>query len=123
MVRTIKRMNKNLEVCYHFANNEWLFKHDHYDQIYRTLSIEDQLQFPSDVSTIDWNEYSKSIWIGTRRYLLNEDDSTVRQAIHRQRKINIIFRLIHFFVYLFMMIIPCMFAIIFPIRMILANHS
>ncbi|XP_075678003.1 fatty acyl-CoA reductase 1-like [Dermatophagoides pteronyssinus] len=122
MVKTMKRIQKYCDVYHHFLNNEWLFKHNHYDQIYRTLSVDDQLRFPSDVSTIDWNEYSNTIWIGTRRYLLNEDDSTIKQAIYRQRKINIIFGLIHFFVYLFMMIIPCMFAIIFPIRMILANY-
>lgn len=109
MVRTMKRINRILNVINYFCNNQWQFRNDNYEQIYRTLSINDQREFPSNVSTINWNDYSEWIWIGIRRYLLDEMDSTIENAIRRQRKLYIIYGLINLLIFLSILIILVLF--------------
>ncbi len=83
MVKVTLKMHRAFTVLEHFTNKEWCFHNDSYLQIHDLLSPEDQKIFSSDIRKIDWREYAKNVYMGTRRYLLKEDDSNIEKAKRR----------------------------------------
>ena len=93
MVKMTQKMHRAFTVLEHFTTKEWCFHNDNYYQIYDQLSEEDQKTYFSDVRKIDWRKYAESLYLGTRRYLLKEDDSTVEKARQRLSYICLIYKL------------------------------
>ena len=100
LVQVTKRMHRAFDVLEHFTNLEWQFVYGNYNKIFNQLNSTEQILFESNVSTIDWAQYCDSLYMGSRRYLLNEDDSTVELGKKRQKRIEIYFVILKLFWYL-----------------------
>lgn len=87
LVKVTQKMHRAFQVLEKFTTKEWLFHSDNYFYILDQLPEEDQKEYFSDVRKIDWRKYAESVYLGTRRYLLKEDDSTVEKAKQRLSKI------------------------------------
>lgn len=69
-----------------FTTHEWRFPNDNAQRLWRSLSEQDRAQFPFDVTGLDWTKYLECYALGTRRYIMKEDDSTLPKArVHLQR--------------------------------------
>ncbi|OTF69920.1 Male sterility domain-containing protein [Euroglyphus maynei] len=88
LLNITKRMHLGFDTLEPFTNNEWRFQYQNYHDIYYQLSPREQEIFRSDIDSLDWMKYVDDATLGTRRYLLNEDDSTIGKAIERQKFIN-----------------------------------
>ena len=105
MVRIIKKMHRAFDVLEHFTSREWRFVCQNYIQIFSQLETKEQMLFESNVSKIDWVDYCDSVALGTRRYLLNEDDSTIEKARKRMVWINIGYSVFKTIIYILIAVI------------------
>lgn len=99
MVKVTKKMHRAFDVLEHFTNREWCFRYKNYSEIFATLNHSEQLLFESNVASINWIHYCDSLYMGSRRYLLNEDDSTIEQGIRRQNTLIVVYRLLDSIIY------------------------
>ncbi|KAI7693619.1 Fatty acyl-CoA reductase 1 [Sarcoptes scabiei] len=116
MVDVTNKMHRAFEVLDHFTNHQWEFRNEKYLKIFNQLERGDQNLFASNVETIDWFSYCDSLYIGTRRYLLNEDDSTIEDGKRRQNLLTIIYGILNFIIYS-TLALPLLYAfwnVIFP---------
>ena len=93
MVKMTQKMHRAFTVLEHFTTKEWCFHNDNYFLIYDNLPEEEKKTYFSDVRQIDWRKYAENVYLGTRRYLLKEDDSTVEKAKQRLNFICLIYKL------------------------------
>lgn len=100
MVKVTGKMHRAFDVLEHFTNHQWCFRHHAYQRIFEKLSKDDQVTFESNVRAIDWPFYCNSLQMGSRRYLLNEDDSTIEAGLKRQARLTIIWGIIDSLLYL-----------------------
>ena len=103
MVKVTKKMHRAFDVLEHFTNREWCFRYHNYSQIFSRLQPNEQEMFESNVGTIDWFRYCDSLQMGSRRYLLNEDDSTIEQALRRQNLLTLIYGILDGIIYMSML--------------------
>lgn len=89
MMKVTRKMHRAFDVLEHFTNHQWVFRYEHYNQIYESLTPADQQCYPSKIASIDWIQYCDSLYMGSRRYLLNEEDSTIPRGVRRQRFLTI----------------------------------
>ncbi|KAF7495943.1 Fatty acyl-CoA reductase 2 [Sarcoptes scabiei] len=88
LMKITKQMHRGFDTLQPFTNREWFFRYENYRDIFNSLSEHDQQIFPSDISKIDWYDYIDGATLGTRRYMMKEDDSSIEQAIRRQKLLN-----------------------------------
>jgi len=112
MVKVTFKMHRAFTVLEHFTNKEWYFHNENYLEIYNLLSTDDQERFNSDIRKVDWRHYAKSVYMGTRRYLLKEDDSNIEKAKKRLLFIRVSYFLFQVFLFalLFYFIISPLFT-------------
>lgn len=116
MVRVTLKMHRAFAVLEHFTNKEWSFHNDNYLHIHSKMSDQDKRTFFSDIREINWREYAHDLYMGTRRYLLKEDDSNIEQAHKR-------LQLICFAYLLFQLILAALlfYTIVYPIGVTISN--
>lgn len=69
-----------------FTTNEWKFIVENPYHLMEQMSVEDRRTFYFDVRTIDWPSYIQTYTLGTRRFILKDDPSTLPAARkHLQR--------------------------------------
>jgi len=56
-----------------FVNNEWIFDTANTYEIWNKLTEEEQLEFPFDISKIDWEEYLLAFCYGMKLNILREE--------------------------------------------------
>ena len=99
MVKVTGKMHKAFDVLEHFTNHQWCFRYHHYGRIFEKLSSNEQAMFESNVKSIDWMAYCDSLYMGSRRYLLNEDDSTIEAGLKRQHMLTIVYSIVNTVIY------------------------
>ena len=102
MVKVTRKMHRAFDVLEHFTNREWCFRYHAYQRIFAQLSDDEKEQFVSDVERIDWKQYCDTLTLGSRRFLLNEDDSTIEPARRRQRFLSTVYLIFDSTLYLLM---------------------
>ena len=100
MVKVTQKMHRAFDVLEHFTNHQWCFRYHNYSQIFDKLSPSEQVLFESNVRVIEWVKYCDALTTGSRRYLLNEDDSTVEAGKRRQHWLTIAYGIFDSFLYL-----------------------
>ncbi|CAG2176235.1 unnamed protein product, partial [Oppiella nova] len=93
MVKVTRKMHRAFEVLEHFTSKEWVFHNRNYYDIHDRLSPEDQRLYFSDIRRLDWRIYAENLYLGTRRYLLKEDDSNIDKAQTRITYITLFYNL------------------------------
>lgn len=94
MMSVTRRMHRAFDVLEHFTSREWSFRYRNYLEIYHRVVADEQPLFRSNVAEVDWVRYCDSINMGTRRYLLKEDDSSIDNARRRLKILNLVYGLV-----------------------------
>ncbi|KAI2808466.1 hypothetical protein RDWZM_005739 [Blomia tropicalis] len=100
MVKVTHKMHIAHDVIQHFSKRQWIFRADNYRHILNQLETNDRKLFLSDILRINWPDYCDNVVTGMRRYMLNEDDSTIEAAKKRSLLLNIIYGTIEGILYL-----------------------
>ena len=101
MVKVTGKMHRAFDVLEHFTNHQWCFRYHHYGKVFAKLSPKERALFESNVGVIDWPAYCDALTVGSRRYLLNEDDSTIEAGLRRQHWLTVAYRIVDGLLYLF----------------------
>lgn len=60
--------------------NEWIFTNNNIKRISAKLNKTDKSNFNFDASTINFSEYVEHWAVGSRRFMMKLDDSTIPEA-------------------------------------------
>ena len=85
MVRLMKRMHHAFDLLGYFARREWDFPSNNLIELYESMSSTDKILFNIDVKQVQWREYIHDSYMGIRRYLLKEEDSSIDAARKRMK--------------------------------------
>ncbi|KAE8743217.1 hypothetical protein FOCC_FOCC011197 [Frankliniella occidentalis] len=75
MTHQVNRQTHMMKALDFFTTQEWPFTDDNVRSLWSRMDARDREAFPFDVSTLDYEEYTKTNLYGTRKYLLKEQDS------------------------------------------------
>lgn len=81
MRQAVQRMHFAQDLMRYFAFHDWSFRCDHVIELCERMNSEDRRLFDFDIRPRDPEQVSRSIWLGIRRYLLNESDKTIPAAL------------------------------------------
>lgn len=79
-VRLYDRVHKIFKGYEYFTTHQWRFISENFIQLHDQLSEKDKQTFYFDVRQIDWTSYMEDNVLGTRRFILNDDHSTLPAA-------------------------------------------
>nr|CAD7464051.1 unnamed protein product [Timema tahoe] len=81
LVRLHTNVNNSLKLLEPFIFTEWRFHNNKAIGLSERLDAADKRDFPIDFRTLDWPNYFGTMVTGVRRYLNNEEPSTLKAAI------------------------------------------
>ncbi|XP_043288458.1 uncharacterized protein [Venturia canescens] len=94
LVRIQTKVTAGLELLVYYTTKQWDFRNNCLLELEKQMSPEDRDTFFTDSRNIDWDEYMKMYILGTRKFCLKDDPSTLPQA----RKVFQYLRIADFFV-------------------------
>ncbi|KAI4502949.1 hypothetical protein M0802_001993 [Mischocyttarus mexicanus] len=80
LVRVHQRITYGLELLQYYTTKEWIFLNEVKKHVQDCLSPSDKEMFFMDTKAISWDEYTLSYILGTRKYYLKDDPSTLPRA-------------------------------------------
>lgn len=80
LVRVQTRAKSGLELLQYYTMKQWVFRNDNMRNLQHRLSPADKETFFMDTKLICWNEYLLIYILGTRKYFLKDDPSTLPRA-------------------------------------------
>ncbi|XP_066998515.2 putative fatty acyl-CoA reductase CG5065 [Anabrus simplex] len=80
MVNIQRRIQGGLSLLQYYTTKEWTFLNSEFHALRDSLSPEDRKLFYMDVREVDADSYILNSVLGTRKYFLKEDPSTIPQA-------------------------------------------
>lgn len=84
MVKIAERYKRAADTCEFFINNEFNFDVENVRELLdKVAAADDGKEFPCDVERLDWNLYFKDYWLGIRKYIFQDDPSTLAFAQRR----------------------------------------
>ncbi|KAI5732282.1 hypothetical protein M8J77_024262 [Diaphorina citri] len=104
LIRLHRTINKSLNLLEPFIFNEWKFDNTKGMALEKEIPAAERDTFYLNITNLDWEHFYMDLAKGVRRYLLNEDDSTVNAAKRKDRKLmymNIIVQIGFFSLLLF----------------------
>lgn len=94
MIGIMKRMHRALDMFTYFCQRTWSFPSDNLTLLINHMRIttpNDLTIFYLDTTEIKWRDYVGISYMGIRRYLLKESDSTVAKARRRVKFLKLIY--------------------------------
>jgi fatty acyl-CoA reductase len=70
----------------YFALRQWDFTDNNIQGTLKKMSEHDKAEFQCDVESFTWLEYMRNYYLGLRKYILKDDESTIPAAVKRYRK-------------------------------------
>ncbi|XP_014485791.1 PREDICTED: uncharacterized protein LOC106750169 [Dinoponera quadriceps] len=80
LVRVQARIKSGLRVLQYYTTKQWTFRNDNLRDLQHRLCPADKETFYMDTNVIRWDEYILAYILGTRRYCLKDDPSTLPRA-------------------------------------------
>lgn len=80
LVKVQGRVTSGLELLQYYTTKEWTFRNDIMRDLQSSLSPSDREIFFMDTKAICWDKYLLSYILGTRKYCLKDDPSTLPRA-------------------------------------------
>lgn len=80
MISIYKKVDKALITFAQYSVDEWFFHCKNQFLIWDKMSDVDKKRFNFDIKSVDWDFYYENVILGIRKYLLNEDHSTLPKA-------------------------------------------
>lgn len=81
MRKIVNRMHFAMDLMRYFAFHDWTFRCDNVLTLIDSMTFNDRKLFDFDIRPQDPVSVSRNIWLGIRRYLLNESDKTIPIAL------------------------------------------
>ncbi|CAG2109377.1 unnamed protein product [Medioppia subpectinata] len=100
MVRIYERLHRSVKVLEWFTTHEWRFTNNNILMLIDHLKGVDKQTFHFDIRTIHWPTYWGDYVLGTRKYILKEDNSTLPEARNNLRKLYYLNKIFGFLVLL-----------------------
>ena len=79
----VGKMHQAFELLTYFARRQWSFPCDNFLKLNESLTETDKCKFNIDISKLNWRIYTHKLYLGIRKYLLKEEDSTIPKAKKR----------------------------------------
>ncbi|KAF4518580.1 hypothetical protein B566_EDAN012407 [Ephemera danica] len=92
MVRLNKRIESQSKLLAFFCTRQWNFDDTNVQKLIARMSSHDRELFPCDLAKLDWKTYLEVYYMGVRRYLIKDDDSTVPAALKRYQRLYYLHR-------------------------------
>ncbi|XP_023227913.1 fatty acyl-CoA reductase 1-like [Centruroides sculpturatus] len=80
MMTVYNKVQKRMKLIEYFTTREWTFPAGNVGELLKMMSTQDKQNFDFDISKLDWDQYMKDYFLGIRRFVLKEDDSTILQS-------------------------------------------
>ena len=80
MVRITQKLKRAADCLEYFTMHEWNFRNENVQALWRSISQADQKAFNFDLTTIHWPTYMQQYCLGSKRYVLKEELSTLPVA-------------------------------------------
>ncbi|XP_054161213.1 putative fatty acyl-CoA reductase CG5065 [Oppia nitens] len=87
MVRIYERLHRSVRALEWFTTHEWNFTNNNILMLIDQLKGIDRQIFHFDVRAVNWSTYWGDYVLGTRQYILKEDNSTLPEARHNLNKL------------------------------------
>lgn len=94
VVKAVNKMHHANEVFDYFCSNQWTFITENVRRLREMQAPLDRDTFNCDVRAINWKSYAQIGWLGCRRFILKEDDSTIDNARRRYKMICFMYYLV-----------------------------
>lgn len=94
MVNAVARMHHALSLLHYFTQRSWSFPCNNLTHLIdhmKKTSSSDAERFYMDVRDVKWRDYISQCYMGARRYLLKESDSTIADARRRMTWIKLVY--------------------------------
>jgi fatty acyl-CoA reductase len=88
MVRMYAKLHKSMEILEYFTTRSWEWTHSHLDTLKSQMTAEDQKTFYTDPRTLHWPTYIQNYCLGTKKFILKEEQSGVPAARAHLRKLR-----------------------------------
>ncbi|XP_013785541.2 putative fatty acyl-CoA reductase CG5065 isoform X2 [Limulus polyphemus] len=96
MVQLYSRLNRAINCLEYFTTHEWVFHNSNVQTLYKQLVGKDKETFDFSIKNLDWPKYFEDYVLGSRKYLLKEDPSTLPAARRSLRRLYVISQLVNF---------------------------
>lgn len=80
MMNIYKKLHQNANMLEYFFTREWKFHSKNVKELLDAIPMKDKENFNFDISQLEWKDYLEQQFLGVRRYILKEDDSTIPAA-------------------------------------------
>ncbi|XP_024944509.1 fatty acyl-CoA reductase 1 isoform X2 [Cephus cinctus] len=80
LVKIQSRISSGLELLQYYTTKEWIFRNDRLKDMQQRLRSSDREIFFMNTKDICWDDYILNYILGTRKYCLKDDPSTLPQA-------------------------------------------
>ena len=80
MVKIVGKMHRAIDLMHYFVINEWNFSSPNYLKLIDAIPESEVADFKLDLRKVDEREGVRKCWLGCRRFILKEDDSTIELA-------------------------------------------
>ncbi|XP_067131248.1 putative fatty acyl-CoA reductase CG5065 [Centruroides vittatus] len=77
MMTVYNKLHKTMKIIEPFTTREWTFPAGNVGELLKMMSTQDKQNFDFDISKLNWDQYMKHYFLGIRRFVLKEDDSTI----------------------------------------------
>ncbi|XP_069702736.1 putative fatty acyl-CoA reductase CG5065 [Periplaneta americana] len=96
MVRLHKKVNQAVSCLQFFTTHEWQFTNDNVVRLLSHLNPHDRKTFNFDIKAVDWRSYFEHYVLGTRKFILKEDVSSLPAARTHLRRMYWVHRFSQF---------------------------
>ncbi|XP_023220295.1 uncharacterized protein LOC111622181 [Centruroides sculpturatus] len=80
MMKVYDKVHNNLSLLEYFCTRDWKFSTRNVRQLLERMSTKDKQCFDFDISRLNWDRYMEDYFLGIRRFVLKEDDSTIARS-------------------------------------------
>ncbi|KAM3832489.1 fatty acyl-CoA reductase 1-like [Vipera latastei] len=90
MMKLVGHLGRTLSHLEYFISRSWDWSYENTNTLLKELNPKDKTVFCFDVCQLTWPEYMKDYYLGTKKYLLNEDMAGLPAARQNIRKLRTI---------------------------------
>ncbi|XP_023218420.1 putative fatty acyl-CoA reductase CG5065 [Centruroides sculpturatus] len=80
MMKVHDKVHNNINTLEYFCTKNWKFSSRNMRELLERMSTKDKQCFDFDISKLNWDCYMEDYFLGIRRFVLKEDDSTIARS-------------------------------------------
>ncbi|XP_023221403.1 putative fatty acyl-CoA reductase CG5065 [Centruroides sculpturatus] len=80
MMKVYDKVHNKISTMEYFSTRDWKFSTRNVQELLERMSTKDEQCFDFDISKLNWDRYMEDYFLGIRRFVLKEDDSTIARS-------------------------------------------